>query len=253
MRSWLGYVTMRRGELEEILSSSSRLYTNFVLLSQTWYNNVGNRELYMNCINTELTGGDGSEMNEFPTMFVANMENINSCPTTESVNVQFPYPGKYVTTKTAVKGATSAYPLVKPTGSGCANDGAPSGGVGRSGPAPSPSQSSRHVSPSTAPAYSATGASKMSSAPATFSAPAPLPTAGGSESSSGSCPDSKVPCTSPGSVICIDSGKFGLCDIDNCAVPQPLAAGTHCIGGQVLKKRGLIRHARRHGVYPHGS
>ncbi|EGP85453.1 uncharacterized protein MYCGRDRAFT_46444, partial [Zymoseptoria tritici IPO323] len=66
------------------------------ILAWTWYNTVGNRELYMNCVNAQITGGDGSEMKDFPAMFVANLAAIDTCPTTESINVQFPNPGKYV-------------------------------------------------------------------------------------------------------------------------------------------------------------
>ncbi|KAF2769174.1 hypothetical protein EJ03DRAFT_272726, partial [Teratosphaeria nubilosa] len=66
------------------------------IMSWTWFNTVGNREIYQNCVNADLTGGDGSEMEEFPTMFVANLESVDTCPTTQSVDLQFPFAGKYV-------------------------------------------------------------------------------------------------------------------------------------------------------------
>ncbi|KAF7187051.1 hypothetical protein HII31_11660 [Pseudocercospora fuligena] len=64
------------------------------IMAWTWFNNVGNREMYMNCINVEFSDGDGSEMKSFPTMFVANLASVDQCPTTENVNVKFPDPGK---------------------------------------------------------------------------------------------------------------------------------------------------------------
>ncbi|KAF2211869.1 hypothetical protein CERZMDRAFT_25112, partial [Cercospora zeae-maydis SCOH1-5] len=66
------------------------------IMAWSWFNNVGNREMYMNCINVNFTGGDGSEVDGFPPMFVANQAGIGECPTTDSVNVKFPNPGKYV-------------------------------------------------------------------------------------------------------------------------------------------------------------
>ncbi|KAI7335844.1 hypothetical protein KC315_g3017, partial [Hortaea werneckii] len=75
----------------------------------------------------------------------------------------------------------------------------------------------------------------------TGSASAPNADAGGS------CSDGSVSCPSAGSVICIGNDKFGICDADGCAIPQPLAAGTTCRNG-TIQKRGL--HVQRH---PHGA
>jgi hypothetical protein len=280
------------------------------IMAWTWFNNVGNRELYMNCINTQLSGGDGSEMADFPSMFVANMADIESCPTTEAVNVKFPFPGKYVTTKLPSgpdSKTASTYPIAVPTGANCAQDGALVGGGGpapthggsaapgpsHSAPAPSaqpsgsgspsgiatlttistvsadpsgavpslpPGGSSAassagpsaapSVAPSAAPsavpsaAPSAAPSAPPSAAPsgapsaAPSAAPAPSGSTGG-----GSCSNGQVACSNPGSVVCIGTNQFGICDISNCAVPQALAAGTHCAGGVVSKRSD---HVRRH-------
>lgn len=212
-------------------------------MAWTWFNNVGNRELYMNCINTQLTGGDGSEMDQFPTMFVANVvdtlnPNAPVCPTTEEFNVQFPYPGTHVTTATP-SGTATNYPLAKPTGAGCENDGAPASGSGGAEPAPSPSPS--YGSPSAPPL-----SSSFASASSSFSYAA-LPTASSSGSPSGSCPYGKVPCPNLGTMYCIGDYQWGLCDIGNCMVPMAVAPRTHCSNGQILK-RSHIRHAARHGA-----
>jgi hypothetical protein len=266
------------------------------IMAWTWFNNVGNRELYMNCINTQLSGGDGSEMSEFPSMFVANMASVDQCPTTEGVNVKFPFPGKYVTTKLASGAAAhtaSTYPIQVPTGVGCAQDGAPVGGGGPapsyggsaapgSSSAPAASSPAASAQPSGSPspsggiltvttihtitgssapssaapsapagASSAMGSSVAPSAPAGASSAAPSypPTSSGSPSTGGSCANGKVSCSSPGSVVCIGSSQFGICDVDNCAVPQALAAGTHCSGGVVAKRDHVRRHIAHHGVH----
>lgn len=246
-------------------------------LAWTWYNSVGNRELYMNCVSVELSGGDGSGISrdEYPSMFVANMASVNKCPTTAYQAVKFPYPGKYVTTKTPSGDAASTastYPLALQTGPDCASDGAPINGAaatptGYSGSSPSSAAPTGSTGPSSA-AGSNTGlvtittmrtvtggASK--SAPAASSAPvvssAPVASSGpvassaapfATGSSLGSCADGKVACSSPGQVICVGSDQFGICNIDYCAIPQPLAAGTECSNGVIAKRSHVKRVVR---------
>lgn len=92
------------------------------------------------------------------------------------------------------------------------------------------------------------GSGEASASAASASGPDPANSAYGSASSagsgtpgsqssgspdSGSCADGGVSCSTPGQLVCIDSTSFGLCDIDNCAVPQSLAAGTQCKDGTV--------------------
>ncbi|KAK5166608.1 uncharacterized protein LTR77_008151 [Saxophila tyrrhenica] len=259
-------------------------------IAWTWYNTIGNRELYMNCISAEISGGDGSEMSQLPSMFVANMASVNSCPTSEQTNVKFPDPGKYVTTKLPFSGAQAkfatptTYPIAAPSGASCANDGAPPGGLANGGGAPPPQYGGSSAPPASsapasaqpsAPAYSApasapapsgsglvtvttmqtvtSGSAAASSAPASavpsgapssYAAPAPSGT-----SSSGGCADGAVSCSNPGGVVCIGSKSFGLCNINNCAVPQALAAGTHCEAGEIRKRDHVRRHV--HGARHH--
>ncbi|OTA31947.1 hypothetical protein BTJ68_08814 [Hortaea werneckii EXF-2000] len=247
-------------------------------LGWTWFNSVGNREMYMNCASIDIEGGDGSEMSDLPSMFVANLANVNSCPITQSMDLSFPNAGKYVTTKKpegeAAKTAVT-FPMAKPTGEGCSNDGgaAPGGSGYGAGSQSSPSAYPPAATTQLAPAYGAPSAAPSASvsnptsaassaaggngykiptmttiagtassaalAP-TGSAPAPYTGAGSS------CSGDSVSCPSTGSVICIGNDKFGICDTDGCAIPQPLAAGTTCRNG-TIQKRGL--HVHRH---PHG-
>jgi hypothetical protein len=100
------------------------------VLAWTWFNNVGNREMYMNCAKVSVTGGSGS-MGSLPALFVANLASVNQCKTTESHNTDFPNPGAYVT-----KENPPNFPLLAPvgdcgSGSGSANAApAASGGSG---------------------------------------------------------------------------------------------------------------------------
>ncbi|KAF2163608.1 lytic polysaccharide monooxygenase [Zasmidium cellare ATCC 36951] len=171
-----------------------------------------------------------------PDMFVGNLASVNQCPTKESINLKFPKPGKYATTKTE----GSPYPLALPTGQGCAGGGGDGGGS--SADPPAQTSSAAAAPPSQAPAPSQPAPS--SQAPAPSAAPAP-------SQGAGICTDGTVPCPTPGQIICIGTTKFGTCDIDHCAVPQAVAPGTTCKAGKITKrrKRALESHKRK---FKHG-
>ncbi|KFZ18657.1 hypothetical protein V501_01095 [Pseudogymnoascus sp. VKM F-4519 (FW-2642)] len=71
--------------------------TGSALFAWTWFNKIGNREMYMNCARVTIGVGSGTETTAFnsrPNVFVANVGNIgNNCGTSENTDVDFPYPG----------------------------------------------------------------------------------------------------------------------------------------------------------------
>lgn len=90
-------------------------------LAWTWFNKIGNREMYMNCAPAEAVGdgGDEASFNALPDMFVANVD--NGCSTEEGYDLEFPNPGKVVE-------RLGSGELRGPTGSSCGSSGGSTGG-----------------------------------------------------------------------------------------------------------------------------
>ncbi|CAG1985441.1 unnamed protein product [Fusarium graminearum] len=99
------------------------------VLAWTWFNHVGNREMYMNCAAVKIEGSGGSKgyLDSLPDMFVANVG--NKCETQPNSDLKFPNPGNSVSKLKSE--------LLKPLGDGCQQPGGGSGGGAGSDPEPS--------------------------------------------------------------------------------------------------------------------
>jgi hypothetical protein len=215
------------------------------ILAWTWFNKIGNREMYMNCANIDVTGGasDNTAFESLPDMAVANIAET-TCHTSESSDFTFEQPGKYTT-------RVGTGPFVGL----CGGAAAPAGPPAQPAPgmsstlAPAPSHMSDAPAPqvtsadapapqitstirtiitviapsgpaSTAPAQVSTPVS--STAPVTSEAPAPP---SGNDSM----------CGTEGAVVCNGESQWGLCDHGK-VVFQPVAAGTTCRNGAIAKR-----------------
>lgn len=256
-------------------------------LAWTWYNKIGNREMYMNCAPIEVTGGaDNNEVyDSLPDMFVINLPR-SDCSIGEGQDFVFPNPGLYAETpvSTALGSQTA--------GSNCAavtNKGAGAGNAGEPVPAPTsapsyeggeaPASSEAEPSvtetfpqrgvadaPATTMATSEAQAQPSTEATPSYAAPssaAPGPAPSDTDYSSGppsndtspdefgNCQDTAVPCSSPGNLVCIGSEEWGMCNVNNCAFPMPLAPGTVCQGGTIGAAGGNYKrhsHVMRHAL-----
>jgi hypothetical protein len=186
--------------------------TGDAVIAWTWFNKIGNREMYMNCAPVTIAAGsakrheleqdplanatqlvqrDQAKFNALPDMFVANIG--NGCKTEDSADVLFPSPGDSVTSmgagayKAPVGCAAGTAPTNAPASGGSASSAAPvasatptklPGGVFVTVSGSPPAATSQAPAPtSEAPAPTSVAPAPTGAAPApTSEAPAPAPT-----------------------------------------------------------------------------
>lgn len=224
------------------------------VLAWTWFNKVGNREMYMNCASVEINGGSGDEsfLNSLPDMFVANIG--EDCGTESSKDVEFPNPGKAVE---RLNGATNAF--AAPTGGSC----------GAKGPSPGPVDPPTNPEPTSAPTPPPGGSPVPSPVPTPsipggvfITVPTTAPTAAPepeepttpeqpeepttpepeqpeeptepevpSEGGQGAM-DAGSPCSTEGTWNCVGGSSFQRCASGAWSAVMQLAAGMNCDDGQ---------------------
>lgn len=125
-------------------------------LAWTWFNKVGNREMYMNCAPMTVTGSDGSDsfMSSLPDMFVANIN--NGCGTPDGTDAKFPNPGSNVD---KFNGQTDSF--AAPTGPSCQKGNGGGGGSGGSKPTGGAGGGSQPTQPAAEPTVPATPTNKL--------------------------------------------------------------------------------------------
>ncbi|KAL7625476.1 hypothetical protein AAE478_004696 [Parahypoxylon ruwenzoriense] len=206
-------------------------------IAWTWFNKIGNREMYMNCGALELTGSGGDKANfeKLPDMVVLN---VGGQMTQEGFDYAFKNPGS------SVENNLSGQVYICDTDSGCtvgdaSSLPAPEAGSGSgsgSGSGPSPTKDApAATSPAAGGVFITKPGSGSGAAPATTVAdtpaatPAPAAPAGGS--GSGSSSGMSGQCSPEGTFNCLGS-SYQQCASGQWSVVMPLAAGTKCQGGQ---------------------
>ncbi|KAJ6185485.1 hypothetical protein N7519_006786 [Penicillium mononematosum] len=222
-------------------------------LAWTWFNRIGNREMYMNCapITVSALPEDlEKRSSNFPPMFVAN---VNGCTTKESVDIRFPQPGDNVEHKgqpgnLAAEGSEACTGTPTFGGSGItvsagssssgSDSGSSSSGSASSGSSSAPAEgASAAVSVSIAPVPESTPSSAPEPVSSTAPAPAPATTSSSSRSETGSDSGSVSggltgSCSTEGQWNCISGTAFQRCASGTWSVAQPMSTGTQCNAGQ---------------------
>ncbi|RDW81898.1 hypothetical protein BP6252_03010 [Coleophoma cylindrospora] len=256
------------------------LPTGNATLAWTWFNKIGNREMYMNCAPVSLTSSsskrselverDQAAFNALPDMFVANID--NGCTTVDSTDLIFPNPGDSLemdgtatstalhaptgTCQSATGGAasgTAGATSAKATSAAAATSAAPAkastasqGGVFATVPTSAAKASATSVA-SVAPASSVVATS--ATAVASSAAPASTGTTGtGTTQTAGSA------CATEGEWNCIGGTSYQQCASGTWSVVMQLAAGTSCTAGEstainivaTTKNKRAVRFSREH-------
>ncbi|KAG5931374.1 hypothetical protein E4U59_000352 [Claviceps monticola] len=128
IHSWIGNCPLH-GDSTFKFTVPSNTPSGPALFAWSWFNQIGNREMYMNCASITIAGGGkklrrGTQaLQGRPDMFVANVG--NGCGTIEGRDLLFPNPGPDVD--------MNSKSTAPPTGSCAGNK-----SVGGSSPAPAP-------------------------------------------------------------------------------------------------------------------
>ncbi|KAL2826008.1 hypothetical protein BDW59DRAFT_145764 [Aspergillus cavernicola] len=234
-------------------------------LAWTWFNRIGNREMYMNCAPVTLSGGSSSKRSEvaviekraeeYPPLFIAN---INGCQTRHNYDVRFPNPGSNLEQLGPVAHLIGVDEDPCAEGAPTWGDAGFSSGGSDSAPQPTASESaSEPASTSTEEPTSSISVGVTVAVPNFTPAPtqpsettqssestailptstlvestAPAPTSlsePGSPSTSGAL---SGPCTEEGTWHCISGSSFQRCASGTWTPAQALAGGTECTSGQ---------------------
>ncbi|MCJ1291015.1 hypothetical protein MMC34_002557 [Xylographa carneopallida] len=251
-------------------------------LAWTWFNKIGNREMYMNCAPVTVTAAAGkrdaidaaplSKRADFPPMFVANACGHCSTPDDESSVLMFPNPGQYVqyagsSPFFSPTCACNAEAMINGTSTGAAAPASGSSAAPATVSTLAASSAATPIAASIPVAASTTGAGALASAiasafPTTFSVVASAPVASSAPtvpSAPAAVPSSTAttlsagaltgPCTSEGQFNCIAGTSFQQCASGAWSVVQPMAPGTFCTTGQsaslAISKRS-VRFSKEH-------
>lgn len=208
-------------------------------MAWTWINKVGNREFYMNCAALELegTGGDASNYDALPDMFVANLAGGPDTCSVGNGDFVYPAPGDVVEYGNGEKPSGET---VATTGGVCTVG--VSAGSGATGAAGATATATGAGSEATAtPAAGGVFATASGAAPTAEPAVTSETTAdpvvettaaaatatGSSSSTTGSATTGA--CTTEGEMTCLGS-TYQVCASGQWSVAMALAGGTECAG-----------------------
>ena len=117
IKSFIGNCPIDNGDTSYDFNVPADAPSGEAVFAWTWFNKIGNREMYMNCAVVNI--GSGSSKREItpeekqkrqvafsarPNIFVANIDGSSGCRTREGIDVVFPNPGDDVVRDTNAPG-----------------------------------------------------------------------------------------------------------------------------------------------------
>ncbi|KAI1870646.1 uncharacterized protein JN550_005189 [Neoarthrinium moseri] len=211
-------------------------------IAWSWLNRIGNREYYMECGAVEITGsgGDKSNFDKLPDLFVANIASENNCNTQNGAgkDAWIPQPGDSVEVNKGTDWqffgefvCTSVTP--GDTGSG-------SGGGSSATAAPTSVATSIATSvpggvfltKTTAAASSVIATTTAAQATSVATSPAATASAGSGSGSGSQSGQLTGACSTEGAWNCVNGSSFQQCASGQWSVVMSMAAGTTCTAGQ---------------------
>lgn len=239
IHSWVGKCPLA-GESKFEFTVPSDAPAGAAVFAWSWFNQVGNREMYMNCASVNIGGagkkkrGSTQSFSSRPDMFVANVG--KGCGTTEGTDLMFPNPGPDVD--------MSSQKTSPPTGScaGSSPDGSsPAPGNDKPSSAPSKSQPASFSAPkSSASSVTKPAATKFPNVNnGQNSPPAPTTVVQKPSSSAPASAPTTTPDAPPQEGGSCNPGAFG-CSFDAtamqvCNVSQNWTRVVECGAGRVCK------------------
>ncbi|KAG9495376.1 hypothetical protein J7337_013620 [Fusarium musae] len=211
------------------------------IFAWTWFNRIGNREMYMNCAAITVKAGSGTAktaLKKRPAMFVANVG--NGCKTTEMVDLMFPQPGPNVDLTSTNTGP--------PVGQ-CAALPAPYIPSGSGSPSPTKTTTTKKPTTTKAPVKSTAPGGVFITVPSTTKKATKTTLKSTTRKTSTTTPIKPAPTKPAAGVItpgtackpegywnCITTGTaFQRCASGTWSVAMAVAPGTRCVPGQSME------------------
>lgn len=91
IKSWIGNCPLKQNWQFTVPSDAP---SGEAMFAWSWHNNIGNREMYMNCAHVTIGGSNRGSLSGRPDIFVANVN--KGCSTVEGSDVLYPNPGPVV-------------------------------------------------------------------------------------------------------------------------------------------------------------
>lgn len=264
IHSYIGNCPISTGDTNYDFTIPNDTPAGEALFGWSWFNKIGNREMYMNCAvvtiggaakeaRAEIDARDPSDsFSSRPAMFVANVG--TGCGTTETKDLEFPNPGPDVTRSTP---ETDTAP---PTGSCAEGKKAP---TAPEEPKPEPKPEPEKPAPKP---------TSMSVPPSPSTTPIPKPKssspAGGQDAPTSASTNTSLPATSPGGVfMTVPAESSTLVTKTKTAEPKPTADDSvegamtvgeacdkegewNCVGGSQFQRCASGNWSQLQDVYP---